>query len=90
MPTWLGRGVRRPQGSILGGIFDDFWKILEGFSHVFLHAFFDEFSGRVLQRILMNYVAFSLRAKMADTRNFAYLPRQNVFFQGARLRWRRR
>ena len=66
-------------------IFDDFWI----FSHVFLHAFLDEFSGWFLKRILMNSVVFSFREKVADKRNFEYLPRQNQYFQGALLRRRR-
>ena len=78
-PTWLARGLRRPQGLILGGIFDDFCFFLEVFPHVVLHG-----------RIIMNSVAFTFRAEMADTRNFAYVPRQNVFFQDTRLRRRRR
>ncbi len=40
-PSWLARGLRSPPGSILGDIFGDFRKILEGFSSVFLPAFFD-------------------------------------------------
>ena len=42
-----------------------------------------------LKCFLINSAVFSFREKMAGKRNFEYLPRQNVFFQGARLRRRR-
>ena len=50
-PTWLGRGHRRPPGSILGGILDDVWMIFAGFSDAFLHQFFMRFRAAFLMDV---------------------------------------
>ena len=57
-PSWLARGLRRPPGSVYGGILDAFLMIFEGFLHLSPPSFFDEIPGRSLERFPPEFVVF--------------------------------
>ena len=80
---------RRPPASILGAIFGAFLRILEGFSHGFLHSFFDEFSGCFFRMVSHGFCCFFRSARKRPTR-LKHCKNQWLFmiFLGTRLRRR--
>ena len=88
-PTWLRRGLRRPPGSILGAILDDFSLNFDVFRLCFCVCCSLHFPVVFLIVFLQSSFSFWFRAQTPDMRKMQHPPRENLFSLGALSRRRR-